>query len=372
MNTVADALWADLCGPSSTPDGCTVTHTLSPSGRRRLVQNTVFTASQRLNTTSNTLLTPPTVDVSSVASALNLPLSSLSATVVSSTAEITVTVISEGSADSSEASKALATQQAMPNALATVLGIPVEQIAVVAEPSVTAPPKPPPPPSAALAPSSDLGHLTSDDALSSSPPSSPPSSSETLIAIVAGVAGGLVACLAAVALWRIWRCRRERQASKQSVKAGSAVTSVKAGSSVTIVDVGIPSTSSNADDAVMQVIHDSIHSTNVALETPATDEDSQELADLQARAAVQHERKQRHPLSAGVMLSRPSRSHESYPAVTASPAACKVDPAKTRCIRIKPSPQAKSLAENVAKCPDVSERSDCSSPGRQDANNMRI
>jgi len=111
----------------------------------RLLETTAsFTVTQTFNASSEVSLAAPTVDTAAVATDLGISASDISTTSTLDSVEASVTVVSEGSASSTEAQAAVSTQSALPTALASSLGVDSTAFTFTATPTIIGPPMPPP------------------------------------------------------------------------------------------------------------------------------------------------------------------------------------------------------------------------------------
>lgn len=151
-NEMINALHKQLCGPLQ-PPACKVV-TPTATGRRQLAELVSFDFVKQLDTSSDVLIASPAIaiDPASLAQDLNVNAAELTVSVGESNIQATVVVVKEGSAISADAASAVTTQSAMPNLLASLLGLDPSNINVMVEPSIIAPPKPPPTPPPPLLP----------------------------------------------------------------------------------------------------------------------------------------------------------------------------------------------------------------------------
>ena len=237
VEQLRQAIERDVCAGAQA-NTCEV---IEGDSSRRALQTTssaTFTVTETLDATSTDPFAPPTVDTSAVIADLGLPVGTPIATSTSlQSVEASVTVTSEGSAASPLAQQALSTQNALPAAVATSLGISSADLTLVETPSVVGPPMPPPhsPPPPTPPPSPTPPELPPLPPSPVSPAASPPfiptsdsglgaSGSSWAVSagvIVLGVVGLVLIVLLVVLVW--WRCKsREKQAMYSSSGAGEA------------------------------------------------------------------------------------------------------------------------------------------------------
>lgn len=209
-----------------------------PTATRRELQSTAtFIVTRTLDASSSASLAAPTVNAAAVAADLNVQAAAISTTSTVQSVEASVAVVSLGSATSTQAQNALATQAAIPMTLASSLGFSASDFTFTATPTVIGPPRPPPtpPPPPFVSPSSpsaeaDLPALVS-------PPFPPtvivnlteeasaldvdqegtnkPTSSSTSTMVIAAIAAVAAVALLGVSIYLVRR--RRALTAKQSI-----------------------------------------------------------------------------------------------------------------------------------------------------------
>jgi len=198
---MVSALMAEIC-KGMPPPTCTVTWA-GQSIRRRL-QSSSYTVTEMLDVNSSVPLRSMLVNFTNVASVLDVSNDAFELALGNSSAEIVVTVVSQGSAASAEAAQILSAQDTMPIALVSALNVSSSQIIVVSYPTVITPPRPPPALPPLLPPPSSFFWESSSPPWPSLPPplslqmQEATASTEGGMAIIAGVGAGgfLIAALA--------------------------------------------------------------------------------------------------------------------------------------------------------------------------------